>query len=129
MCMEIDDGDRCKHGKHRPGRIKGFLEACLLLLLTEKPTYGYELLESISRFGVELSNQDVGSIYRILRRLEDEGKVRSQWDTDKGGPARRLYEVTPEGKQALDNWAEILNHSKDRIERFLASYSAIKEGR
>ena len=67
-------------------RVERFGEASLLLLLAERPTHGYELLEALPALTGE-DRVDVGNLYRVLRGLEDEGLVRSEWSADL--PARR----------------------------------------
>ena len=43
-----------------------------------------------------------GRVYRGLRWLEASGLAAPSWDTDNRGPARRIYQMTPEGGQLLD---------------------------
>ena len=112
----------------RPGhwavraRVERFVEPSLLLLLRERPLHGYELLERIPELGE--GRVDIGNLYRLLRRLEDEGLVRSEWSADLPGPAKRTYELTAEGRRLLDRWAEALRDAQGTIDRFLARYEA-----
>jgi PadR family transcriptional regulator PadR len=114
----------------RPGqwavraRVERFVEPSLLLLLRERPLHGYELLERIPELGE--GRVDIGNLYRLLRRLEDEGLVRSEWSADLPGPAKRTYELTPEGRRLLDRWAEALREAQGTIGKFLDRY---EEGR
>jgi len=114
----------------RPGhwdvraRVERFVEPSLLLLLRERPLHGYELLERIPELGE--GRVDIGNLYRLLRRLEDEGLVRSEWSADLPGPAKRTYELTAEGRDLLDRWAEALREAQQTIGKFLRRY---KEGR
>jgi PadR family transcriptional regulator len=114
----------------RPGhwdvraRVERFVEPSLLLLLRERPLHGYELLERIPELGE--GRVDIGNLYRLLRRLEDEGLVRSEWSADLPGPAKRTYELTAEGKRLLDRWAEALAEAQGTIGNFLKRY---EEGR
>ncbi|MCA1692030.1 MAG: PadR family transcriptional regulator, partial [Actinobacteria bacterium] len=52
-----------------------FLPVCLLVLLAEAPSHGYELAERLKEWGFELSGP--GPVYRELRMLEEGGLVRS----------------------------------------------------
>jgi DNA-binding PadR family transcriptional regulator len=61
----------------------------------------------------------MGNLYRALRRLEEEGLVRSQWDAEAPGPARRVYELTDAGRELLGQWVDALRRARDRIDRFL----------
>lgn len=105
--------------------MERFVEPSLLLLLRERPLHGYELLERIPELGVE-GRVDIGNLYRLLRSLEDEGLVRSEWSADLPGPAKRTYELTAEGRKLLDRWAEALVRARDTIGTFLDRYN---EGR
>ena len=114
----------------RPGhwdvraRVERFVEPSLLLLLRERPLHGYELLERIPERGE--GRVDIGNLYRLLRRLEDEGLVRSEWSADLPGPAKRTYELTAQGRRLLDRWAEALREAQGTIDGFLKRY---EEGR
>ncbi len=103
-------------------RIERFVEPCLLLLLKEKPAHGYDLIDRLHEFGFDGENQDPGMVYRNLRRLEEDGMLRSQWDTAGSGPARRLYEVTPEGNELLQAWAEVIKQNITNLNSFLERY-------
>ncbi len=106
--------------------MERFLEPCLLLMLLEEPSHGYQLLQNLCSFGFEPESQDPGLIYRHLRRLEKEGMVTSQWDTEGAGPARRLYEVTPEGREMLEGWTTIIKRNIEILHHFLERYRAVK---
>jgi PadR family transcriptional regulator len=102
-------------------RVERFVEPTLLLLLRERPVHGYELLERIPELGVE-GRVDIGNLYRLLRSLEQEGLVRSEWSADLPGPAKRTYELTDEGRHLLDRWAEALERAQGTISSFLDRY-------
>lgn len=51
--------------------------------------------------------------------------VRSEWDTTGSGPARRLYEVTPEGKELLQAWVEVIRQNIVTLKSFLERYDAL----
>src|SRR3954469_17815372 len=78
---------------HVQARVERFVEPSLLLLLRERPLHGYELLERIPELGVE-GRVDISKLYRLLRALEEEGLVTSEWSGDLPGPAKRTYELT-----------------------------------
>jgi poly-beta-hydroxybutyrate-responsive repressor len=103
------------------GWVRGFLQPRLILLLLQKPAHGYELLERLAE-GAEMPGPDPGLLYRTLRQLEHEGLLRSSWDTEGQGPARRLYEVTPEGVDFLHAWAARVRQIRRRLETFLSQY-------
>jgi PadR family transcriptional regulator, regulatory protein PadR len=109
-----------EHYPHRSGRrTQGFLQPWLLLLLLQKPSYGYELMERLSRYKPDT---DPGLMYRTLRQLEEGGMVHSEWDTEGQGPARRLYNVTPEGTEYLHIHAANIRRLQSQLLRFLTEY-------
>jgi DNA-binding PadR family transcriptional regulator len=58
----------------------------------------------------------------MLRSLEEEGVVRSSWDTNGSGPARRVYALTEEGTEYLHGWALNLRKVRQNLDRFLTEY-------
>lgn len=110
---------------HVHARVERFVEPSLLLLLRERPLHGYELLERLPELGLE-GRVDIGNFYRLLRALEDEGLVSSEWSADLPGPAKRTYELTGQGRRLLDRWAEALRRAQGTIDNFLSRYA---EGR
>ena len=101
--------------------MERFGEPALLLLLREAPAHGYELLERLPELLPE-ERIDMGNLYRVLRALEDDGVVRSEWDAGAPGPAKRIYELTDEGRALLDGWAGALRSAQDNVAAFLARY-------
>jgi PadR family transcriptional regulator, regulatory protein PadR len=116
-------GARCRHriGHGHWGvraRVERFSEPAVLLLLRERPAHGYELLDALPALTGE-TRVDMGNLYRVLRALEEDGLVRSQWEAAAPGPARRTYELTADGRRLLDEWATALHRSRERIDAFL----------
>ena len=73
-----------------PRRVRGFLEPCILFLLSEDDSHGYNLVEELKRFGFDRTPVDPSVIYRTLRRLEAADLTTSSWDTDSSsGPPRQ----------------------------------------
>ena len=112
----------------RPGhwavraRVERFIEPALLLLLRERPMHGYELIERLPEVAGGETRIDVGNLYRVLRALEEEGIVSSEWSGALPGPAKRTYELTEEGRRLLDRWAESLHEAKGVIAGFIDRY-------
>ncbi|CAN7277758.1 PadR family transcriptional regulator [Knoellia sp. LjRoot47] len=70
--------------------------ACLATLA--RPRYGYALLETLADAGFAV---DGNTLYPLLRRLEKQGLLTSQWNTDEARP-RKFYSVSPDGAAVLD---------------------------
>src|SRR3954463_7856456 len=115
-------GVRSRH-QTRPGhwhvraRVERFVEPSLLLLLRERPLHGYELIERLPELA-GAGRIDVGNLYRLLRSLEGEGLVTSEWSAELPGPAKRTYELTADGRRLLDQWAEALREAQPDVQRF-----------
>ena len=116
------DGDTQAKCECPSGRMTRFVEPCLLFLLSEEPSYGYELMEQLERLGFLEVSPDPAMVYRTLRYLEKEGFVKSKWDTKGAGPAKRNYKITREGLDLLHVWAKGLQQRKKGLEKFLALY-------
>ena len=127
--MRPPRGGRGARRRHmvRPGhwgvraRVERFSEPALLLLLRNRAAHGYELLEALPELMGD-ERVDMGNLYRVLRALEEDGLVRSEWEADAPGPARRTYELTTEGRRLLEEWAAALRRSRARIDDFLERY-------
>jgi PadR family transcriptional regulator, regulatory protein PadR len=84
--------------------------ACLIRLRT--PDYGYALLESLNTLGILV---DANTLYPLLRRLEKQGLLTSEWNTDEARP-RKFYRTSSDGEDLADS----LMTDWRRIDRALA---------
>ena len=109
----------------KSGRISRFLIPALLLLLSEKPSHGYELTERYTEFGFTEAGSDPGAIYRTLKLLESEGFIKSKWETSEPGPARKIYSIKAEGFEVLSSWVVEIKERKRTFELFLKRYKNI----
>jgi DNA-binding PadR family transcriptional regulator len=99
-----------------------YLQACLLLLIAERPDHGYDLATRLSNSGLEMV--DTPSTYRALRSLERDRMVASQWTPSAGGPARRVYRLTAAGETALLAFGDELRRDRVRMARYLRRLEA-----
>ena len=76
--------------------------------------YGYELRQSLLASGMVIEE---GTLYPLLRRLESQGVLSSEWRTDEGSP-RRYYVLSPEGRRLYErltrSWRD-LNDTMDHL--------------
>ncbi len=79
--------------------------ACLLLL--RRPGYGYALLDQLRDLGFAV---DANTLYPLLRRLESQGVLTSEWNTEEARP-RKFYRTSPDGErlatELLDDWKRL----------------------
>lgn len=94
---------------HDPQLLKGVLSLLLLQLLTERESYGYEVVQRLHEIG--LADILEGTVYPALARLERERRVSSRLVSSNSGPARKYYRPTPAGCEALAmgtaNWMSL----------------------
>lgn len=87
---------------------KGILELCVLTVLDKKDCYGYELVNEISK-NIEISD---GTIYPILRRLNQEGYFDTYLQESQEGPPRKYYRLTELGKSTkeylINEWTDLV---------------------
>ncbi|MGI6358712.1 MAG: helix-turn-helix transcriptional regulator [Bacillota bacterium] len=106
-------------------KVERFVEPCLLLLLAESRSHGYELIERLGSSGLCAEAPDAGLVYRTLRRLEKLGVVSSEWETGGAGPARRLYCLTAAGEEYLAAWRQQVEQNLRRLQRFLQRHDRL----
>ncbi len=81
--------------------MRGAAEPVILKLLSEKSTYGYEMIKLVNERTGGLFQWREGSLYPCLHRMEAEGLIQSFWQSveDKN---RKYYAITKKGKKAAE---------------------------
>ncbi len=112
---------------HRTGSGKSerYIQPSILMSLRRKPSYGYEIIQTIQEYGFVEGNAPPGMIYRHLRDIEAAGLVVSSWKTEGSGPAKRVYDLTPEGKEALSLWVEYMENQALKLTNFIKVYRRV----
>jgi PadR family transcriptional regulator PadR len=89
---------------------KGVVEGAALALMRDREVYGRVLAARLVDLGLISS---AGTMYPVLGRLREAGKVETTWEESVKGPPRRYYRLTAQGHDALDDfmrgWALISN--------------------
>ncbi len=119
--MTEEKRDNGRYNSANEAWSKNWLVPILLLMLRQWSSYGYELMERMSTFGLVAMNP--GTFYRTLRQMEKDGMVSSSWDTSEGGPARRMYSITDAGEAYLNYWAESLDQYQRMMDTFFRLYT------
>lgn len=78
---------------------KGLLEYCVLAVLRDSDSYGYQMIRDISTC-IDISES---TLYPILRRLESAGKVIS-YNTEYNNRIRKYFHLTEDGRQMLSDF-------------------------
>ena len=73
----------------------------VLSILSRGESYGYAIIQEVR----ELSDSEIewtdGMLYPVLRRLEKQGLLRSEWRAPETGKKRRYYSINRSGRSAL----------------------------
>ncbi len=80
---------------------RGTLTMAVLSQL-KTPQYGYSLLEQLQSYDYQVES---GTLYPLLRRLEKQGLLNSEWDTSEARP-RKYYSLSDLGIQTLNQLIE-----------------------
>lgn len=104
---------------------KNFMLPFILLLLSKVSLHGYEISHKLQAFGFKTLDQ--GNLYRLLRQLEKDELLSSEWDTTGSGPAKRKYSVTNAGITYLKGYANQLENYQSLLDQFFKMYTSFFE--
>lgn len=89
---------------------KGFLEYCILLIISKKPAYVSDIITELKDAHLIVVE---GTLYPLLSRLKNSGLLAYEWQESLQGPPRKYYQLTDDGQQFLSEleiaWSEINN--------------------
>lgn len=77
--------------------IRAALPLLTLTLIGDRESYGYEIVERLSKLGLDVST---GLVYPVLSRLERDRLVTTRSVASNSGPPRKYFTLTPEGQDA-----------------------------
>ncbi|MBT4482669.1 MAG: PadR family transcriptional regulator [Candidatus Latescibacteria bacterium] len=82
--------------------LVGASSALLVLkVLARKPDYGYEIVKKVNEAADNFYTWQEGTIYPLLRKLEKEGLLRSQWESAGNKRRRKYYYITAKGRETI----------------------------
>ena len=87
-----------------------------VLSRSKEPMYGYQIAKLLEESGPDLSIMKQGSLYPVLRSLEENELLKSMVEPSVSGPPRRYYTITNEGRQSLKEWTEIWKQTKKFVD-------------
>ena len=88
----------------------------------DQEQYGYSLIKLLEDLGMQI---DQGTLYPLLRRLEEQGLLASDWRVDTSRP-RRYYILSEFGEKVLDNMTTEWNRIKKTVDNLLSSKKEIE---
>jgi PadR family transcriptional regulator, regulatory protein PadR len=99
-----------------------FLLPAILLLVSEKPGYGYSLVKDLHDF--RFGQVERPAVYRALAQLERDGLVKVWDEPAKAGQARKVYGITGTGARVLRAWMGVVKEERDCLDNVLHRYQA-----
>lgn len=109
------------HGMVVSGRrtqlLRGVLDLCLLAVMGDDPAYGYEMTRRLGARGLSIVGE--GSIYPLLGRLERDGLVDTHRASSNGGPPRKYYSLSRQGRRALHAGVAEWEATRDAVDAVL----------
>lgn len=88
---------------------KGFLEYCILSILSHKDAYPSSIISELKDVNMIVVE---GTLYPLLIREKNQGLLTYRWEESPQGPPRKYYSITPKGREVLaemDNaWTELV---------------------
>lgn len=102
--------------------LKGYLESIILSVLKNEDLYGYDISKRIRAISNDTFEIKEGTLYVILKRLENNKYIKSYWDdTESGGGRRRYHHITSEGLKYLNDKEREWRFFENIINKFLRS--------
>ena len=99
----------------------GTVSLALLAVLarSKEPMYGYQIAKTLERFGDGVLSGKQSALYPVLRNLGAAGLFDSYVEPSMSGPPRRYYRITPQGRDALREWAAAWRATRDSVDTVL----------
>lgn len=103
--------------------LRGVLGVCVLRILLDGPSYGYAITRRLEEAG--LGTVKGGTLYPLLTRLEEAGHVVVEWRPGEGGPGRKFFALTGQGRiQAQEQaarWVDFTITTRGLVDDALAA--------
>jgi len=88
--------------KDKSDVLQGTLDMLVLKALQLEPMHGWGITERIEQWSEHVLQLGQGTLYPALYRLEQQGFIRSEWDTTGNNRRARYYSLTARGRRRLD---------------------------
>lgn len=98
--------------------LKGTLEGCILAIISDQETYGYEISQQLQAYGFGKITE--GTIYPLLLRLEKNGWVQSVYRPSELGPKRKYYSLSSQGQQEYRQFVAHYRELTQAVDRLLS---------
>ena len=104
-----------------------FVQPVILAVLSSGPLHGYLVVQRLAETSLfRKQPPDATGVYRMLRNMEQEGVLESDWELENSGPARKRYTLTEKGGHCLDQWMRTLTSHQAFIANLLFAGCALR---
>lgn len=106
------------HDEVAAGLIQEFRRGTLIMLVLSQlknPMYGYNLVKVLEEENISIEGN---TLYPLMRRLESQGLLKSEWETE-GAKPRKYYVITSDGEIVLEKISEHWRNFSESIARLL----------
>ena len=91
---------------------KGILEFCILSLINNREMYVSDLIDELKKGKLDVVE---GTLYPLLTRLKNGEFLSYRWEESTGGPPRKYYQITDQGKLFLTELGTTWNELTDSV--------------
>ena len=96
------------------------IQPAVLAILAKKALHGYRIVQSLTAMPMFKGHApDNTGVYRFLSAMEDRGLLTSAWDLSGSGPAKKLFDLTNQGRKCLAKWVATLREYRRQIGELL----------
>jgi transcriptional regulator len=100
---------------------QGTLDLMILTILAREPMHGYGISQRLAVLSHDHFHVNPGSLFPSLYRLEQDGKLKSEWRTSDNNRRAKYYRLTASGRRQLE-------HQRERWNRASFAVTSVLEG-
>lgn len=107
--------------KFRKELNSGTVSLVLLAILdrSAEPQYGYQIAKKIEASSGDGTPVKQGTLYPVLRSMEENGLLASRVEPSVSGPPRKYYSITERGRAVLTEWRQVWSQTRDFVDEAL----------
>ena len=94
--------------------MKGILEGCILKIIDQEETYGYEIVTRLQDYGFTAAKE--GTLYPLLLRLEKKKLIQGVFKESPLGPKRKYYTLTQDGEMYVSRFYQVWKEVEASVE-------------
>ncbi len=96
----------------------GTVSLVLLAIIerSDKLLYGYEIAKQLEQSAIDELPMKRGTLYPVLRSMEEKGLLESEVEPSISGPPRKYYSITDQGREVLIVWKEMWQRTRNFVD-------------